>query len=111
MNSYMNMGTVAMAILNLIALCVIEDPPYFQLIFYENLRKSESDCKCIDLSSNSCHSVKKNAITKYYCLCGLLYIINKCIFIVSDIKKTRHQQNNIPVFDFHEKTIFSSVVG
>lgn len=65
------MGTVAMAILNLIALCVIEDPPYFQLIFYENLRKSESDCKCIDLSSNSCHSVKKNAITKYYGLCGL----------------------------------------
>ncbi|XP_060851565.1 facilitated trehalose transporter Tret1-2 homolog [Rhopalosiphum padi] len=65
MYSYMNMGTVAMAILNLIALCVIEDPPYFQLIFYENLRKSESDCKCIDLSSNSCHSIlRKRDIDK-----------------------------------------------
>lgn len=58
MYSYVNMGTVVMAILNLIALCSIEDPPYFQLIFYENLRMSESHCQCIDVSSNSCHDVK-----------------------------------------------------
>jgi len=57
MYSYVNIGIVGMAILNLIVLGVIEDPPCFQLIFYENLRKSESDCKCIDVSSNSCHKV------------------------------------------------------
>ncbi|KAL4084714.1 hypothetical protein QTP88_027636 [Uroleucon formosanum] len=57
MYSYVNIGIVVMAILNLIVLCVIEDPPCFQLIFYENLRKSESDCKCIDVSSNSCHKL------------------------------------------------------
>jgi len=58
-HSYVNVGIVVMAILNLIVLCVIEDPPCFQLIFYENLRKSESDCKCIDVSNNSCHKVNK----------------------------------------------------
>ncbi|CAI6364419.1 unnamed protein product [Macrosiphum euphorbiae] len=55
--SYLNVGIVGMAILNLIVLCVIEDPPCFQLIFYENLRKSESDCKCIDVSNNSSHKL------------------------------------------------------
>lgn len=57
MYSYVNIGIVVTAILNLIVLRIIEDPPCFQLIFYENLRKSESDCKCIDVSSNSCHKV------------------------------------------------------
>jgi len=57
MCSYANIGIIGMAVLNLIVLCVIEDPPCLQLIFYENLRKSESDCKCINVSSNSCHKV------------------------------------------------------
>ncbi|XP_022169793.1 sugar transporter ERD6-like 6 [Myzus persicae] len=59
--SHVNIGIiVCMTISNLIALCFIEDPPCFQLIFYENLRKSESDCKSIDVSSNSCHKLLRN---------------------------------------------------
>lgn len=84
MYSYVNIGTAVMAILNLIALYSIEDPPYFQLIFYKNLLMSESDCQFIDKSSNSCHDVKKiQYITKYCGLCGSLWycIINKCTYI------------------------------
>ncbi|XP_025193472.1 facilitated trehalose transporter Tret1-2 homolog [Melanaphis sacchari] len=65
MYSYVNMGIVAMAILNLIALCAINDPPYFQTIFYEKLKKSELECKRINVSSNSCHNIlRKRDIDK-----------------------------------------------
>ncbi|CAH1738774.1 unnamed protein product [Aphis gossypii] len=78
MYSYVNIGTVVMAILNLIVLCSIEDPPYFQLIFYENLRMSESDCQCIDVSSNSCHDILRKRD------------INKKMYLFSIFKKEQY---------------------
>jgi len=33
--SYANMGTVAMVVVNLLALLAVDDPPYYRMKFYE----------------------------------------------------------------------------
>lgn len=88
MYSHVNIGIiVCMTISNLIALCFIEDPPCFQLIFYENLRKSESDCKSIDVSSNSCHKVNNCKSIIIIMVCGLLWWVSFQLLRNRDIDK------------------------